>query len=362
MNKYHIFGLMALTAVAFTSCEDDDSPKIQAPTEFVLNTPPFANMLYELSPEGVIEFTVSQPNYGLSLAPTYGVEISLLEDFGESTRADEEEEPTPLVYSILPSDPYSATITINESDVAAGLCALRGITEDSEYTDAGPMTVYVRATAGINGQDITKIKSNIIKLPQVQGYSAFVSEELDAIYVPGNPNGWNHSTCQRLLVNPNNENIYQGLLYINGEFKFTPEANWNTEWGAGETPGTLVTSGGGNLNIPAEGEGLYYVVVDTKALTYTTTYIESVCVIGEFNGWDTGSAPEMSHSDDFQTWTYEGDLNAGQFKFIFNRSWDINLGGNFNKLVENGDNLVAPAGANMLTLDLHTLPYKATCE
>lgn len=362
MNKYHIFGLMALTAVAFTSCEDDDSPKIQAPTEFVLNTPPFANMLYELSPEGVIEFTVSQPNYGLSLAPTYGVEISLLEDFGESTRADEEEEPTPLVYSILPSDPYSATITINESDVAAGLCALRGIKEDSEYTDAGPMTVYVRATADINGQDITKIKSNIIKLPQVQGYSAFVSEELDAIYVPSNPNGWNHSTCQRLLVNPNNENIYQGLLYINGEFKFTPEANWNAEWGAGETPGTLVTSGGGNLNIPAEGEGLYYVVVDTKALTYTTTYIESVCVIGDFNGWDPASAPEMSHSDDFQTWTYEGDLNAGQFKFIFNRSWDINLGGNFNKLVENGDNLIAPAGANMLTLDLHTLPYKATCE
>lgn len=364
MNKYHIFGLMALTAVAFTSCEDDDSPRIQEPTEFVLNTPPFASQLYQLSPEGVIELTCSQPNYGLSLAPSYGVEISLKEDFGDgASSVDEgEENSIPDVYPILPVNPYSAVINISEADVAAGLCALRGITEESQYTDEGPMTVYVRATANINGQQITKINSNVVTLPQVQGYCAFASVELNAIYVPGNANGWNHGTCQRLLVNPNNESIYQGFLYINGEFKFTPEANWDAEWGAGENPGTLVTSGGGNLPLPSEGDGLYYVVVDTKNLNYTTTYIESVCVVGQFNGWDLATAPEMTHSEDYQTWTYDGDLAADQFKFVFNRSWDINLGGGFNNLVENGDNLVAPAGASVLTLDLHSLPYKAECE
>lgn len=369
MNKYSIFGLMALTAVAFTSCQDDDSPKIQKPTEFVLNTPPFANQLYELTPTGTIEFTCSQPNYGLSLAPTYGIEISLLSDFGETTR-DDEEEPTPIVYTILPTNPHSAVITINESDVAAGLCALRGIKEDSEYTDPGPMTVYVRATANINSQEVTKINSNIIKLPQVQGYSAFTSPDLDVVYVPGNANDWNHETCQQLLADPNpdHEGIYRGFIYINGEFKFTPGPDWSAEWGGEKDendeviPGKVVTSGGGNIPTPSEGDGLYYVVLDTKALSYTTTFIGGVYVVGAFNDWNTEEAPAMTHSEDYQTWTFAGDLQGGEFKFTFNRGWTINLGGEFSNLVIDGDNLTAPAGGSVLTLDLHKLPYTATYE
>lgn len=368
MNKYIAFGLMAFATVAFTSCQDDDSPKIQKPTEFVLNTPPFANQLYELTPNGVIEFTCSQPNYGLSLAPTYGIEISLLSDFGEGTRADEEDA-VPLVYSILPTDPYSAVISIAESDVAAGMCALRGIKEESEYVDEGPRTLYVRATANINNQEVTKIHSNVITLPQVQGYSAFVSDALNVVYVPGNANGWNHAECQQLLANPDNPDIYQGFLFINGEFKFTPEANWNSEWGGkkdddGEVipNGELVTSGGGNLPLPEQGVGLYYVVLDTKALKYTTTYIEDVYVVGSYNDWNVDTAVAMEHSDDFQTWTYAGDLNGDEFKFIFNRGWTYNLGGQLEKLVENGGNLTVPAGTTMITLDLHKLPYKAKAQ
>lgn len=40
MNRLHIYGMMALAVAGLVSCEPDDSPKIQEPTEFVLNTPP----------------------------------------------------------------------------------------------------------------------------------------------------------------------------------------------------------------------------------------------------------------------------------------------------------------------------------
>ena len=58
MNKLHIFGMMALAMVSFTSCEDDTDPKLQEPTEFVLNTPPFATQLYDLTPNGVLSLTM----------------------------------------------------------------------------------------------------------------------------------------------------------------------------------------------------------------------------------------------------------------------------------------------------------------
>ncbi len=66
--KLHIFGLMALAVAGLTSCEADKDPVLQEPTEFKVNTPPFVNQLYDLSPDGVMEITCSQPNYGLALA------------------------------------------------------------------------------------------------------------------------------------------------------------------------------------------------------------------------------------------------------------------------------------------------------
>ncbi len=61
MNKLHIFGMMALAVAGLTACEPDDSPKSQEPTEFVLNTPPFATELYQLKAGNTIELTCSQP-------------------------------------------------------------------------------------------------------------------------------------------------------------------------------------------------------------------------------------------------------------------------------------------------------------
>ena len=99
--KLHIFGLMALAVAGLTSCEADKDPVLQEPTEFKVNTPPFVNQLYDLSPDGVMEITCSQPNYGLALAPTYTAEVSIYPDFGESLPA-----PAPDDEDLTAVEPY----------------------------------------------------------------------------------------------------------------------------------------------------------------------------------------------------------------------------------------------------------------
>jgi len=77
-------------------------------------------------------------------------------------------------------------------------------------------------------------------------------------------------------------------------------------------------------------------------------------------GWDN-STP-MTYDPDTGLWSVTTTLNAGQFKFRANNSWDINLGGDMNNLAYNGDNIVVPeAGTYLITLDLSDpRQFKAT--
>ena len=69
--------LLLILGVAFTSCKEDTQPRLEKPTEFVLNTPPMANETYVLEEyDGVatqIYLTVSQPDYGLGTVTSYEV-------------------------------------------------------------------------------------------------------------------------------------------------------------------------------------------------------------------------------------------------------------------------------------------------
>ena len=362
MKKLYIFGMMAMACAGFTSCEADDSPVISEPTEFVLNTPPFAEQLYELTPGGVLEVTCSQPNYGLTLAPTYTVEVSMLEDFGASLPAPEEGE-APYAVAIQHPHPHSAVIELPEDKIAEAICAMRGITSAEDYTEIPPHPLYIRATAAVNDQAITRITSNTIKLDQVKGYSAFSVKTYDILYNPGDANGWNFGSAQQLIGTGAGK--YHGFLYLKGGFKFTNAPDWNGINYGDAGAGALSTDGGaGNLQCPAEGEGLYYVVVDTEALTYTTTYVSSVGLVGDFQGWNVESPFAMT-SDNNIVWKATASFSGGGFKFVFNgptTAWSLNLGGTFEEIVFDGDNLPDEAGEHTVTLDLSKIPYTATFE
>lgn len=168
------------------------------------------------------------------------------------------------------------------------------------------------------------------------------------LYVPGNHQGWSPATAPSLYTE-NMDMVYTGFVYLNGEYKFTSAPDWDhTNYGNGGD-GTLSTDGGaGNLNAEA---GFYYLKADLNLLTYTQT-ATVWGLIGDATpgGWDT-STP-MTYNQANNTWTATVDMTGGSFKFRANDGWDINLGGDANKLTFNGDNINTEAGNYTFTLRL----------
>ena len=187
------------------------------------------------------------------------------------------------------------------------------------------------------------------------------SSAVENLWTPGDANGWNHGGSQMLFTNNYTEYMGFANLSVSG-FKFTSAADWNhTNYGDAGEEGKLSTDGGaGNLTVPEK--GLYWCKVDIAALTWSATKIETIGVIGGFNGWSE-SLPLTSEDGLF--WTGTITLNEGdEYKFRCNNDWAINLGGadEYN-LVPDGANLKAPAtGTFTITLDLSVVPYACYLE
>lgn len=272
---------IACSAAAMVSCSDDSDPKFQAPTEFVLNTPALANQYYELTPEGTLVFTCSQPNYGFTASTTYGLQIAMTED-GD-------------VYDIAPEVPTSAQIRVKASDVATGMCVLRGIKNEEQWDDPAAMPLYVRATAQLGSHGSSYITSNWVKLSQVKGY--FAVPQPGYIYLVGSPEGWSgpdeanaaHYADWRLFENTENigSNVYYGVFDMPASpvFRFyTALSGWDggDSWGSQADdspidyslePGGSITEtlvkGKGSFQFPAFEGGEMTIIVDMNSKKVT---------------------------------------------------------------------------------------------
>lgn len=175
------------------------------------------------------------------------------------------------------------------------------------------------------------------------------------IYEIGNESGWSTS---HPLYGANYDGNYLGYYYLNGEFKFKPNAdNWDNDWEYnGE--GKIADIAGGS-NIPDPGAGYYRIAVNTADLTYSLLKVESISMIGTVQGnWDTDL--DMTYNEATGNWEWTGQLNAGEVKFRVNHDWTYSWGGkasgtDYDNLTENnGQNLqVAEAGTYKVTLTVH---------
>lgn len=192
---------MALALVAgtsLTSCKDDTEPRLEKPTEFVLNTPSMANQTYVLTADNGIDLAVSQPNYGLGVVPNYQTQISFTEDFAE--------------YADIESLSQQAQIHLNGEELAQAMCKLMGYdSNDTEhFYSSDARKVYFRVHAFVSNCDYSDITSNVIALTVVP----FKAVKLPArIYVIGDVNGWDiNSGAVYIEENAVGSNVFVGTI------------------------------------------------------------------------------------------------------------------------------------------------------
>ncbi len=143
------------------------------------------------------------------------------------------------------------------------------------------------------------------------------------IYEIGNSHGWSQSMP---LYGQNSDGKYQGYYYLDGGFKFKPNAdNWDGDWGQDPNgaAGTLIQEGETDCNAEA---GFYQIDVDLAAMTYSLTKVTNISIIGTVNGsWDTDT--DLTYNTETGAWEVTTSLNAGAMKFRMNHDWAISWGG-----------------------------------
>lgn len=171
------------------------------------------------------------------------------------------------------------------------------------------------------------------------------------IYEIGNESGWGTSHALR---GPNFDGKYQGYYWMDGEYKFKPNAdNWDGDW---ENDGEGKIADNGGANMPGLAAGFYQIDVNLADMTYAATLVESISIIGSANGnWDTDT--DLTYNQATGAWEVTTTLNAGEMKFRMNHDWAISWGGangdgtNYGDLTQNnGANLQVAAGTYLVQL------------
>ena len=169
------------------------------------------------------------------------------------------------------------------------------------------------------------------------------------IYFIGSTDGWG-SNDQKLALVDEETGTYTGYVYIadpNGagfEFKFQREqGNWDTAIGASNfvtfKDAAKDPQNGNNLGVNA-GEGVYYMDVNLSEGTITATKVESMGMVGKFQGWDVlAPVPMTWNAEEYCFEATNVGVTADGWKFSVNKDWPINLGGSIDNLKQDGTDL-----------------------
>ncbi|MDE7413975.1 MAG: hypothetical protein K2N05_09365 [Muribaculaceae bacterium] len=190
-----------------------------------------------------------------------------------------------------------------------------------------------------------------------------------------------------MLLYTNNYIDYSGVCALNGAwflgaypektkeplFKQSDEAEPTLSEDGYTQDGLLSTNGGANIKTPVKGNHLYWVSVNLPGLTYSTTLIENLGLVGAFNGWNEKENIELTPSKDLKVWTATDVELDGEFKINANKAWAIGFSGrqvsqdsgaviyNVNKQ-DGGDNLSVEKGKYDVELNFTVQPYVLTLK
>ena len=169
------------------------------------------------------------------------------------------------------------------------------------------------------------------------------------IYFICSTDAWG-SSDQKLALVDDEKGTYTGYIYLADpnnagfEFKFQRVAgSWDNAIGASNfvtfKDAAIDANKGNNLGVNA-GEGVYYMDVNLSEGTITATKVESMGMVGQFQGWkEAAPVPMTWNAEEYCFEATMAGVTADGWKFIVNKDWPINLGGSIDNLEQDGANL-----------------------
>jgi hypothetical protein len=220
----------------------------------------------------------------------------------------------------------ATSFSITQAELNSTLITM-GLTPDV----AANMKFRVRASLNSYDDGATIAETELISDPVTAMITPYQSEappEYPKLWVPGAYQGWAPDVAP-VIQSFEDDGIYTGYVYFPEDsesfyFKFTSEPSWDgTNYGAGDTEGTLSDTGG---DILLPGPGGYRLTVNLNDLTWTYE-LQTWGIIGEFNGWAEQWNLEWDNVNNYLTITT--DIPAAEnnrFKFRANDDWDMAMG------------------------------------
>jgi hypothetical protein len=345
-----LIALFALVAISCSVEDVQDRPIIEGIDTPVL-TAPTGGAAYVLSPATADaqaeRFTWNSANYGGDVEVNYKVEI---DKKGNSFKTPQE---------------LGSVKSQNQTSVSVSKMNTAALTLGAIPFSAADYEVRVKSDVGGN-----VMYSNVVAIV-VTPYTT----EAPKLWIPGSyqaasgyGSDWTPSSAPQLASSGYGKTDFEGYVYLNNataQYKFTPAANWDAEFGeAGATDGVftgvLKAKPAKNCGLPTATAGYYLVKADTDpaklsySLTATTWGIIGNATPG---GWTTDTP--MVYNKDTKKWTVTATLTTqaapdNGLKFRANNDWPINYGdtGNDGILDFDGKNIGTTAGTYLITLDL----------
>ena len=171
--------------------------------------------------------------------------------------------------------------------------------------------------------------------------------------------GGDGKSAERALLGRGLDGKYQGVLYLDGEFRFRSSSNTRDVFYGFDGLGRL--SAASTVGCPVSEAGVYLVAVDLLAGTYELSPIESVTMAGSHNDWnDADPAAHMTYAMDEGCWRAERTFAAQtSLKFVANDGGSDNWGavdggvsGKGGFLRCGGEGIAVPAGRYLVRLFL----------
>jgi len=347
MKKYTYILAFMLSIFIFAGCEKDETKVYisENPVAAILQSPatPDGLIFTKDNKDDLIGFTWTESDFGYQASISYGVQLSLTNDFASPV-------------TIIRTQELTDSITVGQiNDVL--------ITMDLEIGVETTIKCRVFSTVGPNYDTTFSTATDFLVTP----YETLVDYPM--IYVPGAYQGWAPGDINGRLFSYNFNSVYQGIIRLNGgdpvEFKIAPAPNWDNSWGGNLTStssgytGTLDPSGG-NFSVAA---GTYKFTVNTTDLTITLEKTDDWGIIGgAVPPYDWSVDVDLFYNGQRKMWEITSDFADSDIKFRANDGWDLNYGdtGADGSLETGGDNITLGSGAGNYTIraDFENLTYQ----